>query len=153
MISTLIRLFERFPYSLLGLLGRFAIANVFWMSGQTKLAGDPVCFAYGFCAKLNPFSLADSAEFLFANEYKLPLLPPIVAAHMGALAEFILPILIMIGLGTRFAALGLLFMTAVIQIFVYPGSYPVHAMWATILLMLIKFGPGKIAIDHLIARR
>jgi putative oxidoreductase len=83
----------------------------------------------------------------------VPLLPTALAAHGASLAEFVLPILLFLGLGTRFAALGLLAMTLVIQIFVYPGAYVLHGTWAAILLMLMKFGPGKIALDHLIGRR
>jgi len=49
--------------------------------------------------------------------------------------------------------LGLLIMTLTIQIFVYPGAYVIHGTWAAILIMLLKYGPGKIALDHLIARR
>jgi putative oxidoreductase len=69
------------------------------------------------------------------------------------LGEHILPVLILLGLGTRFAALGLLLMTAVIQILVYPGAYPTHGVWAVVLLYLMAQGPGRVSLDHLIARR
>jgi putative oxidoreductase len=88
--------------------------------------------------------------FLFENEYKVPLLSPVLAAHLAALAEHILPIFIWLGLGTRYAAFGLLVMTLVIQIFVYPSAYVTHGLWATILLMLMTYGSGKIALDPMV---
>lgn len=130
------RLFEKIPYSLTALIGRIAIGLVFWNSGRTKVAG------------WNIFDVTDSAVFLFENEYRLPLIPPLVAAHAAALAEHILPVLIWAGLGTRLAALALLVMTAVIQIFVYPGAYVQHGLWAAVLLLLMSQGSGKLSADH-----
>ena len=73
---------------------------------------------------------------------------------MGAqVAEHVFPVLLIVGLATRFSALALLIMTLVIQIFVYPNAYAVHGTWAAILLMLMKYGPGKISIDHFLYRR
>ncbi|HBG31643.1 MAG TPA: hypothetical protein DDW98_13635, partial [Gammaproteobacteria bacterium] len=97
--------------------------------------------------------LSDSALFLFQEEYALPLLPPLWAAIMATVAEHVLPILVLIGLATRFSALGLLGMTLVIQLFVYPGAYPTHGVWAAVLLYLIAKGPGKVSIDAWIARQ
>jgi putative oxidoreductase len=151
LIARLIDLMAQTPYSALALVARFAIGLVFWKSGQTKLEGYELCL--GTCFKANPFSLGENTFVLFENEYNVPLLPTALAAHGASLAEFVLPILLFLGLGTRFAALGLLAMTLVIQIFVYPGAYVLHGTWAAILLMLMKFGPGKIALDHLIGRR
>lgn len=153
LVSWLIDLFARIPHSLLALLGRLAIGLVFWRSGQTKLAGYELCVPGLSCFKANPFSLGDNTFVLFENEYNVPLLPTWLAAHGASLAEFVLPVLLVLGLGTRFAALGLLIMTLVIQTFVYPGAYVLHGTWAAILVMLLKYGPGKIALDHLIARR
>jgi putative oxidoreductase len=153
LISGLIDLFSRIPHSVLALLGRFAVGLVFWRSGQTKLEGYQFCFPGTSCFKANPFSLGENTFVLFENEYHVPLLPSWLAAHGASLAEFVLPVLLFIGLGTRFAALGLLAMTLVIQIFVYPGAYVLHGTWAAILIMLLKFGPGKIALDHLIWKR
>ena len=151
--ARLIRLFEQFPYALLALLGRLAIGLVFFNSGQTKLQGTPICLGGHFCFKPNPFNLAPSTFTLFENDYALPFLPPWIAAHSAAMAEFSLSILLFAGLATRFSALGLLGMTLVIEIFVYPYAYVVHGTWATIFLMLIKFGPGKISLDQILARR
>lgn len=76
-----------------------------------------------------------------------------IAAPMAALAEHALPVLILLGLATRFSALGLLVMTLVIQLFVYPGAYPTHGVWATVLLYLVARGPGVVSFDHLVAGR
>jgi putative oxidoreductase len=126
---------SRFPQSLLSLIGRIAIAQVFWASGQTKVDGN--------------FHLRPEAIELFKTEYALPLIPAEIAAPMAATAEHLLPILLVLGLGTRLAALGLLGMTAVIQIFVYPDAWTVHIVWAAILLGLIRHGGGAFALDAL----
>ncbi|MGH6854434.1 MAG: DoxX family protein [Aestuariivirga sp.] len=141
LVLRLIGYMEMFPYSLLALAGRLVIGMVFWTSGRTKVEG------------WNIFHVNDKTLFLFQVEYKLPLLPPEIAALLAQMAEHVFPVLLLIGLATRFSALALLGMTLVIEIFVYPGSYLEHAKWAVALLMLIKFGPGKISLDHLIARR
>ena len=135
------RLFEKIPHSLTALIGRIVIGLVFWNSGRTKVEG------------WNIFDVTDSAVFLFENEYRLPLVPPLIAAHAAALAEHILPVFIWAGLGTRLAATALLSMTAVIQIFVYPQAYVQHGLWATVLLMLMALGPGKLSADHWLGNR
>jgi putative oxidoreductase len=141
LISSVIRLFEQTPYWLVALLGRFAIAVVFWRSGRSKVDG------------WNIFTVNDKTAYLFREEYKVPLLPPELSALMAQIAEHVLPALLILGLATRFSALGLLIMTAVIQFFVYPNAYAVHAGWAAILLMLIRFGPGMLSLDHWLSRR
>lgn len=142
---------ERFPHSLLALLARFSIAAVFWSSGQTKVEGFVLNLVSGESVWGWP-RLSDSALALFQEEYRLPFVPPEIAAPMAATAEHLLPALILIGLGTRFSALGLLGMTAVIQLFVYPGAYATHGTWAAVLLGLIVRGPGVLSLDHLLAR-
>jgi putative oxidoreductase len=142
----------RFPEDLIALLGRFSIAAVFWKSGQTKVEGFAVDLVDG-SLQLGWPRLSDSAVVLFQEEYRLPLLPPELGATLAALGEHLLPVLILLGLGTRFAALGLLLMTAVIQLLVYPGAYPTHGVWAAVLLYLMVRGPGRVSLDHLIARR
>ena len=72
---------------------------------------------------------------------------------MAATAEHVFPVLLLIGLGTRYAALALLGMTLVIQTFVYPDAYATHGVWATVLIYLIARGAGVFSLDHLIARR
>ena len=152
MVIALIRLFERIPNSLIGLLARFSIAAVFWRSGQTKVEGLELNFVNGDFALGWPH-LSESALDLFQNEYKLPFVPSELAAPMAAFAEHLFPLLLLFGLATRFSALALLCMTLVIQVFVYPGAYATHGTWAALLLYLMARGPGVFSIDHLLMRR
>ncbi len=142
----------RVPHSLVALLGRFSIAAVFWKSGQTKVEGFVIDLIDGQFDLGIP-RLSQSALALFKDEYRLPLIAPEIAAPMAALAEHALPVLLLLGLATRFSALGLLGMTLVIQVLVYPGAYPTHGVWATVLLYLIAKGPGVVSVDYLLARR
>ncbi|MBS7724391.1 DoxX family protein [Pseudomonas lalucatii] len=139
------------PYSLVALLGRFSIAAVFWKSGQTKIEGLAIDIVEG-TFELGLPRLSASAVPLFEHEYQVPLLPAELAAQLAAFAEHLFPILILLGLATRFSALALLGMTLVIQLFVYPGAYPTHGVWAAVLLLLAAKGPGVLALDQLIAR-
>lgn len=152
LIHTLIDAFTRIPHTLVALLARFSIAAVFWKSGQTKVQGFAIDLVNGEFVLGWP-RLSDSVVDLFRDEYQLPLLPPEIAATMAAFAEHTFPILLLLGLGTRFAALALLGMTLTIQLFVYPDAYPTHGTWAAVLLLLLVHGPGKVSIDHWIARR
>jgi len=124
------------PESLLLLVARFGIASVFFLSGRTKVDGW--------------LTISDSAYSLFETEYRLPLLSPYVAAHAATYAEHFFPVLLVLGLFTRFAALGLFGMTLVIEIFVYPDAWPTHLSWAAILMPLIARGGGRWSVDHLL---
>jgi putative oxidoreductase len=126
------------PNDLIALVARLSIAGVFWRSGETKLDG---------------WSVSDSAVYLFENEYRLPLIDPWLAAHLAAFAEHVFPVLLVVGLASRFSALALLAMTLVIEIFVYPDAWPTHGTWAACLLFIAARGPGLFSIDALIARR
>lgn len=122
----------RFPLALLQLLFRLAVASVFLKAGFNKLA---------------------SWEFtiqLFADEYKVPVLPPEIAASMATTFEIGCSVLLIFGLGTRLAVLPLLGMIAVIQTFVYPGAYSEHLTWASILLFLLTRGAGRWSLDSLL---
>ncbi|MHA1523754.1 MAG: DoxX family protein [Alphaproteobacteria bacterium] len=138
MISALNRFAGRLPDWTFTTLGRGILALVFWRSGQTKVEG---------------FNLKESTFFLFEYEYNLPLVDPVIAAYLATIAEHALPVLLVLGLATRFAATGLLIMTLVIEIFVYPQAYIVHGLWATALLAIIAKGAGPLSLDYLIARR
>ncbi|HTT38819.1 MAG TPA: DoxX family protein [Burkholderiales bacterium] len=142
----------RIPDSLIAAIGRFSIAAVFWKSAQTKVEGFAIDLVDGVF-QLGVPQLSSSAVDLFRDEYKLPLLHPHTAAVMAASAEHLFSFLILLGLATRPAAAGLLGMTLVIQLFVYPGAYPTHGVWITVLLFLIARGAGVLSLDHLIARR
>lgn len=150
--GSLINLFSRIPDSLIALIGRFSIAAIFWKSGQTKIEGLAIDLVSGEFQFGWPH-LSESAIELFRSEYQLPLLPPELAAPMAAFGEHLFPILILLGLATRFSSLALLIMTMTIQIFVYPDAYPTHGVWAAVLLVLIARGPGVISIDHWLAKR
>lgn len=140
------------PNTLLAFVARFSIAAVFWKSGQTKVEGFALDIVSGTFEWGMP-RLSDNAVFLFREEYRLPLLPPEIAATMAALGEHVLPVLLLLGLATRLSALGLLGMTAVIQVFVYPDAYATHGTWAAVLLYLMVHGPGKLSIDAWLAKR
>ncbi|MBM3557825.1 MAG: DoxX family protein, partial [Alphaproteobacteria bacterium] len=142
----------RLPEGLIALVGRISIAAVFWKSGQTKIQGLAIDLVEGRFEFGVP-RFADSTVELFRDEYRLPLISPDFAAALATLGEHLFPILILLGLATRVSALALLFMTLVIQVFVYPGAYPIHGVWAAVLLFLMKFGAGTLSLDHWIARR
>ena len=138
LIERAIAICENIPYSLIAFAARIFPAAVFWQSGQTKLDG---------------WHVSDNAVYLFREEYKLPVIDPVVAAHLAAFAEHAFPILLVLGLATRFAALALLAMTLVIQIFVYPGAWPTHGTWMACFLILIARGAGAWSLDHIIRAR
>ena len=133
-VVRLIGWLESVPYSLLALPLRLAVATVFWNSGTTKLAN------------------WDATLQLFEDEYKVPLLPPDFAAHLAASIELTTPVLLVLGLLTRPAALVLLGMTTIIEVFVYPQAWPTHIQWAAMLLVLLCRGAGDYSVDHLLAR-
>jgi putative oxidoreductase len=152
LVRSAANLCSRVPDSWIALLGRFSVAAIFWKSGQTKIQG----FALDIVAGEFRFGmprLADAVVDLFRDEYRLPLLPPELAAAMAAWAEHVFPALILLGLATRFSALALLGMTATIQVFVYPDAYPTHGVWAAVLLFLVARGPGPLSLDALVAKR
>ena len=120
--------------SLLALAARFAMAGIFFQSGRTKVDGW--------------LTLTDGTYTLFREEYKVPLVPPEIAAHLAAYAEHLFPLLLVLGLCTRLSALALLGMTAVIQVFVYPDAWATHLSWAGLLLFLVGRGGGTITLDR-----
>lgn len=134
------KLFERAtPHSLLALVNRLAMAGVFWFSARTKVDGW--------------FHITDGTYQLFSDEYQVPLLPPEFAAQMATVSEHLFAVLLVLGLFTRFAALSLLGMTLVIQLFVYPDAWPTHLSWAGLLLYLAGRGGGAVSVDRLLFGR
>jgi putative oxidoreductase len=131
------------PISLTMLALRFALAVPFWKSGMTKWDGW--------------FTLSFGAQQLFVDEFKIHWFGalydfpyPQLMAMASALGETILPVLLVFGLATRYAALGLLFMTAIIEFTVPDGWANFHLPWASMALAIMTFGPGRIALDWLL---
>jgi len=125
---------DRVPYSVLILVARAATFSVFIHSGLQKLSD------------------WNATLMLFRDEYKVPVLPPEVAAYMAASMELGLSTLVLLGLLTRLSALGLLGMVAVIQIFVYPMAWPDHIQWLGFMIFIVCRGPGAFSLDALISR-
>jgi putative oxidoreductase len=130
-----IALLERIPIAIPQLLFRSGMGLVFWRSAQSKLAS------------------WDTTILLFQEEYRVPLLPPEIAAYLATTVELTAPILLVLGLATRLGAAAMLGMALVIQLLVYPQNYPDHLLWAGPLLYLILRGPGVLSLDHLIRKR
>jgi hypothetical protein len=86
---------------------------------------------------------AASAARPIREEYKVPLIPPDLAAYLSTIGEHVFPVLLVLGLASRLSALGLLFMTLVIQLFVYPDGWPDHILWIALLLLIVARGPGR----------
>ena len=122
--------------SVLLMIQRLGIAAVFFQSGRTKVEG--------------LFTIPDTTVELFRSEYALPLLPPELAAYLAAGAEHLFPLLLVLGLFTRLSAAGLLAMTLVIQVFVYPDAWPTHLSWVGLILPLIALGGGRLSLDRLL---
>lgn len=122
---------------------RFAIAVPFFKSGLTKWDGF--------------LTLSNGARYLFTQEFSLhifgnqyPYPAPILMATLAGIGEIVLPILLVLGLGTRFAAIGILLMTAVIQLTVPEGWANFHLPWAAMALALAVYGGGPLALDRLV---
>ena len=133
------------PHSLASAALRIALAVPFFRSGLLKWDG------FG--------QISESAVLLFTEEFKLHVFGnvidypmPALVAHGAGIAEVCLPILLVLGIGTRFAAFGLLMMTAIIQITV-PDGWPIHLTWAAMALAIIALGAGKFSLDHLLSRK
>ena len=133
-LNSLRALLGRFPLPVLDLLLRIGIALVFWKSGMAKIANWDLTVA------------------LFADEYRVPILPPDLAAMLATTAELTCPVLLVFGLGARLGAAALLGMTLVIQTFVYPENWSEHLLWASILLYVLTRGAGALSIDHVLSR-
>ena len=130
--------------SVVQLVMRVALAVPFWRSGILKWNGF--------------LKLSDTAVTLFTDEFMLHLpggpyhFPaPAVTAFLSGSGEVLFPVLLIIGFGTRFAALGLLFMTAIVELTV-PDGWPIHLTWAAMALGIMAWGPGSISIDHVLRR-
>lgn len=144
-IDRVVGLLGRFPGSITQLVLRIALAVPFWRSGLTKWEG------FG--------QLSDSAVLLFSEEFKLHVFgqtisypAPAVVAYASGVVEIVLPLLLVFGLATRFAATGLLVMTAMIQLTVPNGWASFHLPWAAMALAVMTYGAGRLSLDDAIAR-
>ena len=133
-LASVVEALDRVPLSLHQLLFRLAVAGVFFRAGLTKVA------SWG------------STVALFRDQYRVPLLPPEVAAVMAATFEVGCSLLLIVGFATRLATLPLLGMILTIQLFVYPQAWPEHLVWTSILLFLLTRGAGPISVDRVISR-
>ena len=123
---------------LAALLARLYLAQVFFLSGLTKLRDWGTTVA------------------LFTDEYHVPLLSPSVAAAMGTAGELVLPVLLVLGLGGRFSALGLFVVNAVAVISlseIAPAAFQQHVLWGSLLAALAIFGLGPWSFDRWLAPR
>ncbi|HXP73396.1 MAG TPA: DoxX family protein [Stellaceae bacterium] len=124
---------DRFPLAILQLMMRVGIGAVFWNAGLTKIAS------------------WQTTVVLFRDEYRVPLLPPELAAYVATAVEFSCPVLLFLGLGARLATLPMLAQTLVIQVFVYPEDWIEHLIWAAMLLVILTRGPGPVSVDRFLA--
>jgi putative oxidoreductase len=154
-VGKLVALCAVVPYALVALGLRLVMARVFFLAGQTKVEGPAIPFNWvardvDFSVIL-PSEIKDATlQMLLAQYANLPM-PPMVAAYLFTYAEFVLPLCLVIGFATRIAALGLLAMTVLIQLYVMPELWwPAHVYWVAILSVLVLTGPGAISVDGLI---
>ena len=122
----------RFPLAILSVLFRLAVAGVFLKAGLNKIASWELTVQ------------------LFADEYKVPLFSPELAARLASTFEIGCALLLIAGLFTRLATLPLLGMIVVIQLFVYPNAWSEHLTWGSILIFLLTRGPGTLSVDRAI---
>ncbi|WP_421838262.1 DoxX family protein [Novosphingobium sp.] len=139
-LASPVALLDRIPTDLVQLALRGGLAGIFWSSARTKVEG--------------LLTISDNTYFLFEEEYRLPLIAPDLAAHLATYAEHLLPAMLLLGIGSRFAALGLFIMTLTIQLFVYPDAFlSTHLGWFALALAIMGRGPGRISLDYLLARK
>lgn len=130
---SVLKVFEKIGLPVLMLFMRLWMAKIFWYSGLTKISN------------------WQSTVFLFKEEYKVPIIPPEIAAYFATSFELICPVLLVLGLGTRLATLPMLAMTAVIQ-FTYLDLID-HRYWAMLLALILFYGPGTLSLDQVISKK
>jgi putative oxidoreductase len=136
----LVSILDRTPNSLTQILLRWGLAGVFWTSARTKVEG--------------VMTVSDGTKYLFAEEYRVPLLNPDLAAYAATYAEHAFALSLFVGLATRLSAVGVIGMTLVIQLFVYPDAFVgVHLGWFAMAVAILAWGPGAISVDHLLRQR
>jgi putative oxidoreductase len=130
-----------------------------WLTSAVLRVALAVPFYFSGLTKWDSFGkLSESAEFLFQDEFKLHIFGklidypfPYASAFAAGTAEILMPVLLVLGFFTRFAAFALLVMTAVIQITV-PEGWPIHLTWAAMAMGILAIGPGRLSLDHLLRK-
>lgn len=142
LFDPLTRLFERVPYSFIALVARLSVAWPIWEAGRARVDGG-----------WNILVPRSATMAMYLGGWNLRLISYDWAAIATQLAEFALPILLAVGLASRFAAFGLLVLLVVFELFVHSGPYALHGAWAALLLMVMRFGPGSVSLDDALGRR
>jgi putative oxidoreductase len=146
------------PYALVALALRVVMARVFFLAGQAKITGPllPIHFDVPYLPSVDlvvvlPTDVSSETITLFESQYANLPLSPTVAAYLFGFAEFVLPVCLVIGFATRFAALSLIALTALTSIYAMPEAFwSTHVYWFGILLVLVSAGPGAISVDGII---
>jgi putative oxidoreductase len=166
-VDMLVGILASIPYALVALISRFVMARVFFLAGQARIEGPRIPVRLPLHLPLHlpflgdlptldftitlPREIAPATLALFETQYAGLPVPPAVAAWLLAYAEFVLPICLVIGFATRFAALAPVIITMLIALLAAPALWwPVHVYWIAILLPLISLGPGAVSIDALL---
>jgi putative oxidoreductase len=154
-VTSLVWFCTLIPYALIAFGLRFVVARVFFLSGQTMIDGPAIPLG-GAGRDLSvsiilPAEIKDATFQIFQTQYAGLPMSPAVAAYLFSYAEFVLPICLVFGFATRFAALGLLALTVLVSYYVMPEAFwSTHVYWIAILMVLVSIGPGAISIDAFI---
>jgi putative oxidoreductase len=147
------------PYALVALALRLIMARLFFFPGQTMIDGPRVPISIPDFLNLNyafntsvvlPLHVKAATFDMFFTQYAMVPVPPVLAAYLASYAAFVLPLLLVLGLATRFAALGLLIMTAMIYLVLPEAVWTAQIYWGALLMVLLSQGPGAISIDHIV---
>jgi len=141
------------PYAIVAFGLRLLMAGIFFLDGQTRIAGPQLIADFHdiHVSVILPAQVKAETFTAFATQYAPLPLPPALAAYLVSYAEFILPVMLVIGLGSRIATLGLLIMTAMISVFIMPEAFwSLHIFWFAILTVLLSQGPGELSLDHIV---
>ena len=154
-IAKLVAVCAVIPYALVALGLRLVMARLFFLSGQAKIEGPRIAIPLSIrdleFTVILPVEIKDTTFQMFETQYANLPIAPALAAVLFTTAEFVLPICLVLGFATRLAALVLLVMTVLMQVYVMPSMlWPAHVYWIAILLVLMTVGPGAVSIDALI---
>lgn len=148
-LSPIDKLIASTPDFVVNIAMRLIIFNIFWTSVQTKIVGASVAgqnFAF--------WNITENTFLKFYFDYSIPFVPTTLAAYTVTFGEFFFALMILFGLFTRLAALGLLVITMVIQFYIYPDAWwSTHVFWAVILLYLMRFGGGSVSLDKILLNK